>query len=188
MKLSLAILAILGRPPSHISQVTLTLISPILIGYSPVYAMYFGLDSDIEEQGEEERLNRRSECYKLMLEAGADCSLENHMGDDIWLSSFCDAIDSRCSVRLGLLGWCLGSYANLVQTTLKHIISYGEPFINPRSMVMAQLFILLRKQFFFSNGVSISHAVFPMAIQFYTRFWNVIAFTRGFHGSNEDGI
>jgi len=86
-------------------------------------------------QGEEEMLNRISECYKLMLEAGADCSLESHMGDGIWRSCFCNAISERCSVRLDLLGWCLGSYANLVQATLKHVISYGEPFINSRSIV-----------------------------------------------------
>ena len=113
MQLSLTITASLGKPPSQNFPSYFNTYGPYINRCSPVFDMSLGLDADEEGTWKEEDLNIKSECYKLMLQAGADCSLETYQGDDVHYSTFIHAIESHCSVRLDLLWWCLGSYANI---------------------------------------------------------------------------
>lgn len=56
--------------------------------------MTLGLDAEIEE----ENRNRKTRCYKMMLEAGADVSLHTCLGS-IWVNSFIDAVCTTSSVN-----------------------------------------------------------------------------------------
>jgi hypothetical protein len=61
--------------------------SDMLTQSSPVF-MKISNDSELEE---EER-HEGAQCSKIMLEAGADASLELYAGGGIWLSAFVDIV------------------------------------------------------------------------------------------------
>jgi hypothetical protein len=62
--------------------------SDMLTQSSPVFMMHSHNDSEVEE---EER-HDGAQCLKIMLEAGADPSLEGYRGDGIWDSEFMDVV------------------------------------------------------------------------------------------------
>jgi hypothetical protein len=62
--------------------------------YRPIHSILKFLDSDIEE----EQRHRNSSCVKLLLEAGADLSLEAHNGE-CWSNTFMDSVLDRSIVN-----------------------------------------------------------------------------------------
>ncbi|CZR63154.1 uncharacterized protein PAC_13051 [Phialocephala subalpina] len=80
---------------------------PEFIG--PVHGLFPYNYCEVEET---QRL-KTAECLKIMLEAGADISLETHRGCGQWTNSFMDAVHE-------------GSFA-----AFKHALDFGEPFISP---------------------------------------------------------
>ncbi|KAH6671097.1 ankyrin repeat-containing domain protein [Halenospora varia] len=74
----------------------------------PVHSVHRALDAEMEEIG----IHERARCFRIMLEAGADLSLEISDEDGVWRNAFVEAIiDSSLAI-------------------LKHIVDFGEPFIS----------------------------------------------------------
>jgi hypothetical protein len=73
------------------------------------------------------RFRKASQCFLLMLEGGADISLEIGKGDGLWENVFVDAIEWRSLVNISVYN--VLACANPLQSIVKHMLDYMEPFL-----------------------------------------------------------
>ncbi|KAH7417967.1 hypothetical protein BKA64DRAFT_184604 [Cadophora sp. MPI-SDFR-AT-0126] len=86
-------------------------IEPDLYGYiGPLHSGQWVLPAEATEI----ELHKGAQCIRIMLEAGADFSLEADHGNGEWLNGFMDAVECRSLAQF------------------QHIVNLGEPFIDLR--------------------------------------------------------